>query len=379
MRTAAVYSSIAGFAIASPSADIVEKFKEFQIKWGRHYVGEEYVKRIQYFEESVKQVKHFQEHEVGTAVYSHLGPFADASPEEMSGRKGLIPEEILGEMPQAPFLKETLDSSLNWVAKGAVNPIKNQAQCGSCWAFSTACTLEGTGFVSTGKLVSVSEQNIVDCDTNGCNGCNGGLPSRALQWSAQNGGVASEQAYPYTARDGYCRNDAGTIIHNTGHQQVSQDENQIAQALARYGPLSIAVDATPFQHYQGGILRNGDCNGRIDHAINIVGYGTSGQQYWMVRNSWGTTWGEEGYIRMVRGVCECSLCKVVVVPTGVTVGGSPPGPSPPAPPPCRQCRWWTDCPWGQNCYATDPYATHGCCMAGSSPARAKDGNSTLVV
>merc|ERR1712159_408139 len=161
---------------------------------------------------------------------------------------------------------------------------------------------------------------------------------------------------------------------------MGQNEDQIAQALAKYGPLSIAVDANGFSGYNGGVLRNPSCStSGLNHAINIVGYGTAGLEYWMVRNSWGTTWGEEGYIRMARGDCECGLCQAVVVPTGVTVGGSPPGPSPPAPPPCRQCRWWTDCPWGQNCYATDPYATVGCCYAGSSPATAEDGNSPLVV
>merc|ERR1712139_661000 len=147
-----------------------------------------------------------------------------------------------------------LDAELDWRSKGAVNPIKNQGQCGSCWAFSTACTLEGTGFVTTGKLVSVSEQNIVDCDKND-DGCNGGLPSRALQWSKQNGGVASEQSYPYTARDGSCRS-VGKIIHNTGYQRISENEDQIAQALAKYGPLSIAVDANGFNGYHGGVLRN---------------------------------------------------------------------------------------------------------------------------
>lgn len=378
MRTAAVYSCIAGFAIAAPPVDLIEKFDAYQAKWGRKYVGEEYIRRIQYFESHVHVVKRLQDMEHGTAIYSYFGPFADASPEEMDKRMGLLPSNMLEQMPEAPLLNERMDSSLNWVAKGAVNPIKNQGSCGSCWAFSTACTLEGTGFVSTGKLVSVSEQNIVDCDVGGFDdGCGGGLPSRALQWSADNGGLASEQAYPYTARDGSCRRGVSKIIHNTGYQRISQNENQIAQALAKYGPLSIAVDANGFNGYHSGVLKNPSCSTTgLNHAINIVGYGSSGLEYWMVRNSWGTSFGEQGYIRMARGHCQCGLCRQVVTPTGVTVGGAgptppgpsptPPGPSPtpPGPSPCNQCQWNSDCPRGEDCYYPSSSASHGCCSAG---------------
>jgi hypothetical protein len=378
MRSAAVASCIAGLAIAAPSSDVVDKFNEFQAKWGRNYVGDEYAKRIQHFADHMEHVKKWQDAEVGTATYTYLGPFADASPEEMSKMMGLKAENIfeVEQMPSAPFLNRELDSSLDWVAKGAVNPIKNQASCGSCWAFSTACTLEGVGFVTSGKLVSVSEQNIVDCDSND-DGCNGGLPSRALQWSSNNGGVASESAYRYTARDGSCRSGVSKIIHNQGYQRVSQNEDQIAQALAQYGPLSIAVDANGFSGYNGGVLQNPSCStSGLNHAINIVGYGTSGIQYWKVRNSWGTSFGESGYIRMARGNCQCGLCRQVVYPTGVTVGGSgptppgpspsPPGPSPspPGPSPCHQCQWNSDCPSGEDCYYPSSSASHGCCSAG---------------
>jgi C1A family cysteine protease len=323
MRTAAVYSCIAGFAIAAPSSDVVEKFNEFQAKWGRNYVGEEYAKRIQHFADHMEHVKKWQDSELGTATYTYLGPFADASPEEMSQRMGLKAEDTfeVEQMPAAPFLDIELDSSLDWVSRGAVNPIKNQQSCGSCWAFSTACALEGAGKVSSGRLVSVSEQNIVDCDTSD-SGCGGGIPARALQWSHRNGGVASESSYRYTARDGSCRRGVSKIIHNQGYQRVSSNENQIAQALAQYGPLSIALDANGFSGYHGGVLRNPSCSiSGLNHAVNIVGYGTSGLQYWKVRNSWGTSFGEQGYIRMARGNCQCGLCRQVVYATGVTVGG----------------------------------------------------------
>merc|ERR1712139_493600 len=288
--------------------------------------------------------------------------------------------------------------------------------------------LEGTGFVSSSKLVSVSEQDIVDCDHND-DGCDGGLPSSALTWSSQNGGVASEQAYPYTARDGSCRRNVGAIIHNKGYQRISKDEAQIAQALEKYGPLSIAVDTNGFNGYTGGVLRNPSCSKtELNHAINIVGFGVDRIPYWKIRNSWGTSWGEEGYIRLYRGDCTCGVCSQVVTATGVTVSGAPPTPTPPSPtppspgpcnvctrtsgcpdgqcefphwcsvsgccsngpspvppgppppappgpPPCHTCEWNSDCPAGQDCYMPSSSATSGCCSSGP-PRVNRDFNTT---
>jgi len=318
---AAVYSCVAGFAVAAPSPDVLAKFDEFRTKWGRIYTGAEYAKRVEYFEDHLHQVDNIQRQELGTATYTYLGPFADLSPEELKQRFGLLESGTLAHMPIAPLLNKTLSQSFDWVSRGAVNPVKDQGQCGSCWAFSTACNLEGTGFVSTGKLVSLSEQEIVDCDKT-CYGCNGGLPSLALTWSHKNGGVGSESSYPYHARDGSCRR-VGSITHNQGYNKISQDENQIAQALTEYGPLSIGVDATPFNSYYGGVMSNPSCSTtRLDHAVNIVGYGVDRIEYFKIRNSWSASWGERGYIRVSRGQCTCGLCRTVVTATGVTVSGS---------------------------------------------------------
>jgi len=314
-------------------------------------------------------VENIQLQEVGTAVYTYLGPFADLSPEELKQRFGLLQSPTSAQIPYAPFLNKTLADSLDWVSRGAVNPIKNQGSCGSCWAFSTACNLEGAGFVTTGKLVSVSEQNIVDCDKDD-DGCDGGLPSSALTWSAHNGGVASEQAYPYRGEDGSCRRSVEKIIHNKGYQQISKNEDQIAQALQAYGPLSIAVDANGFNGYHGGILQNPSCSKtQLNHAINIVGYGEQNIPYWKIRNSWGTDWGEAGYIRVYRGDCTCGVCSQVVTATGVTISGSPPSPTPPGPtppgPPCHTCSWFSWCPAGEVCQYHSSYS--GCCSSGPSP------------
>jgi len=366
MKTAVAASCLVGCAVASPSADVLAKFEEFRTKWGRVYMGDEYAQRVKYFENHVQTVSELQRQEIGTAIYTYLGPFADLSPEEMSQRFGLLPQSGFEQIPLAPLMNGTLGTSFDWVAKGAVNPVKDQGQCGSCWAFSTACNLEGAGFVSTGKLISASEQNIMDCDKS-CYSCRGGLPSLALTWSSQNGGVASEASYPYKAEDESCRS-LGAIVHNKGYVKISQDEDQIAQALAQYGPLSIAVDATPFQSYHGGVMNNPSCSKtKIDHAVNIVGYGETTIKYWKIRNSWAASWGEEGYIRVSRGHCTCALCTTVVSATGVTVSNSP-TPTPPAPPPTPSgCSdEISNCPsggWECEFLASVCQKSCGCCSA----------------
>merc|ERR1712159_386806 len=185
--------------------------------------------------------------------------------------------------------------------------------------------------------------NIMDC----CHNC---MPSLALTWSSQNGGVASEALYPPYKDPAPCVQSCkniGKLAHNKGYIKISQDEDKIAQALVQYGPLSIFVDATPFQTYHGGVMNNPSCSKtHIDHAVNIVGYGSTTIQYWKIRNSWSASWGEAGYIRVSRGDCTCALCTTVVTATGVTISASP-SPTPPTPPPsCENKVSW--CPSSAN-------------------------------
>lgn len=356
------FSCVTSFAIAAPAPDVLVKFEEFRGKWGLSYGGIEYQRRLGYFEDTLKQIDRLQQQEQGTAMYSHLGPFSDLSADEMAQRMGIFQNGQFSQIAPTPVPNVSLAASFDWVAKGAVNPIKNQGQCGSCWSFSTVANLEGTGFVSVGKLVSLSEQNIMDCDKT-CDSCNGGLPSYALEWSSQNGGVASEASYPYIARDESCKQ-AAKLTHNTGYKAISRDEDVIGQALVQYGPLSIAVDATPFQTYTGGVMKNPSCSKtRIDHAVNIVGYGATSIKYWKIRNSWGAQWGEAGYIRVSRGECTCALCTTVVTALGVSIGNSPT--PPPTPPPCQDK--FPFCPaspnWECDFVALGCKKSCGCCDA----------------
>jgi cathepsin F len=219
-----------------------------------------------------------------------------------------------------------LPEDFDWRHKGAVNPVKNQAQCGSCWAFATVANIEGAGFVSTGKLVSLSEQELVDCDkATGDQGCGGGLPSNAFKDMVQHKfGLELEKAYPYEARNGKCQAASSQeVSFISGWKPISTDEDQIAAALMQYGPLAIGINAGPMQFYSGGISKPWKilCNPKkLDHGVAIVGFGVQDStKYWTIRNSWGATWGEQGYYRIVRGTGACGLNTMVATAIGVQV------------------------------------------------------------
>jgi C1A family cysteine protease len=199
-------------------------------------------------------------------------------------------------------------SSVDWAAAGKVTPVKNQGQCGSCWAFSTTGSLECDFAISNGKLNSLSEQQLVDCSgAEGNEGCNGGLMDDAFKYVEKEGGLCLESAYAYTARDGTCKAATCGTKYNPikSYTDVSHDSSTALETAAAAGCVSIAIEAdqSSFQFYKSGIL-NGSCGTRLDHGVLVVGYGTmDSKDYWKVKNSWGATWGMEGYILICRN-CE---------------------------------------------------------------------------
>jgi cathepsin L len=202
-----------------------------------------------------------------------------------------------------------LPTEVDWRKQGAVTAIKDQEQCGSCWAFSTTGALEGQHFRHSGILVSLSEQNLIDCSGKyGNNGCHGGLMDNAFRYIKENKGIDTEKSYPYEAEDDKCRyNPRDSGADDVGFVDIPQgDEEKLKAAVATVGPVSVAIDAShsSFQLYREGVYYDPDCSPEnLDHGVLVVGYGTdveTGHDYWLVKNSWGKSWGKEGYIKMAR-------------------------------------------------------------------------------
>lgn len=213
--------------------------------------------------------------------------------------------------------------SVDWRSKGAVNAVQNQASCGSCWAFSAATTLESEHFIKTNKLLKFSEQQFVDCAGSfGNYGCNGGFQAGAFNYAAANY-LMSETSYPYKGKDQTCKYNSrsNTGVKATSNKQV-RPANQIAAmktAIAQQ-PVSVLVEAdrSAFQNYSGGIMNSSACGTNLDHATAVVGYGTSsGTDYWIMRNSWGSWWGDQGYMKiaMVEGKGICGVQQSVYTVT----------------------------------------------------------------
>lgn len=335
--------------VSAQSPDYKALWEQFKSDYERPYLigSSDESERFGVFKSNVDIIT--AENAKGLSYQLGINQFADLTSEEFAQTyaRGVKAKTVWGDLPKVPFpnmSEEVLSDSVDWVAKGAVTPVKNQGQCGSCWAFSTTGSVEGAYQRASGKLVSLSEENLVQCDHDGDQGCNGGLMDNAFGWIKHNG-ICAEADYPYTSgsgTQGTCTKGCKPVVTVTGFTDVpSNDENALKRAVAN-GPVSIALEADklPFQLYRGGILDNSACGTQLDHGVLIVGYGNDGKDYWKVKNSWGATWGEQGYIRIVRGKNMCGLAAQPSYPTGAKAAGpSPgPGPSPPSPsPPGGNC------------------------------------------
>jgi cathepsin F len=282
------------------------KFMKFVKQHDKEYASiEEFHEKFEIFKNNVDEIVDDE----------NMSPFMDQTVEQFRSRNNLDASAIAGmksTMKSYGATKVT-DVPLNWdwVEQGAVSHVKNQGQCGSCWAFSTVANIEGQFFIKNKRMETFSEQQLVDCDDVD-QGCNGGLMDNAFAFIKREGGLESDAVYSYTGRDGTCRfNKSKVDIQVSGFSDVSQNEDEIMRVLYENGPLSIAVNANPFQFYSGGIMRATarSCNPRgIDHGVTLVGYGVEdGVKFWKIKNSWGASWGEAGYIRLERGTGACGM------------------------------------------------------------------------
>ncbi|KAG5876324.1 hypothetical protein JTB14_004151 [Gonioctena quinquepunctata] len=198
--------------------------------------------------------------------------------------------------------------AINWVDRGAVFGVKNQGQCGSCWAFSATGAIEGQSFIKLGMTIPFSEQQLLDCSGPYGNGnCQqGGVMANAFNY-VKDHGIMSEANYPYEGQMGTCRYAADRISLKMNGYVAINDENVLQQAVGTIGPASIAINANNLQSYAGGVYNDPSCPQATNHGVLAVGYGNAGMNYWIIKNSWGTGFGEGGYFRMTRGVNMCGI------------------------------------------------------------------------
>jgi len=288
-------------------------YEAFKAKYGKFYNGDEDAAHRATYERNMAWAA---ENSDDTVQYGE-NQFADLTPDEFAVAAGLgYKANRHGALPHLgvhEYNGEELAASVDWTTQGAVTPVKDQGQCGSCWAFSTTGGMEGAWQIGTGSLKSLSEQQLVDCSTQN-SGCNGGSMELAFNF-ARGVNVATENSYPYTARDGSCKSSFTTAIPQggiTGYKSVGQSTNSLKSAL-QTGPVSVAIEADQmsFQMYSGGVLSSG-CGTNLDHGVLAVGYDSNS---FKVKNSWGASWGANGYVQISQSGNTCGIHSDASYPT----------------------------------------------------------------
>ncbi|XP_018840325.1 cysteine protease RD19A-like [Juglans regia] len=317
--------------VNNPRLGAEHHFELFKRRFGKSYKSqEEHDRRFKVFRANLRRAHRHQS--LDPSATHGVTQFSDLTPSEF--RRSFLGLRSRLRLPSdasnAPILPtEDLPTDFDWRDHGAVTAVKNQGSCGSCWSFSTTGALEGANFLATGKLVSLSEQQLVDCDhecdpeePGSCDsGCNGGLMNSAFEYTLKAGGLMREEDYPYTGTDrATCKFDKSKIAASVSNFSViSLDEDQIAANLVKNGPLAVAINAVFMQTYVGGVSCPYICSKRLDHGVLLVGYGSAGyapvrmkeKPYWIIKNSWGENWGENGFYKICRGRNICGVDSMV--------------------------------------------------------------------
>jgi len=299
------------FCIDNSERKTFQEFQKFLIKYNKKYnTIAEYFLRYNVFK---KNLQRFSQNKASYKM--GINQFTDLTPTEF--RKGYLNLDMklvnkINYKKVSVNSKNDAPESWNWVNEGVFGPVKDQGYCGSCWAFSAMGNIEALNAMKTKEYVALSEQQLVDCDTEYDQGCNGGLMEYAFAYLVEKG-CMTEKDYPYVGYDDTCHYDESKVFLRIDSWLMldTQDENEIKEFLYTNGPLAIAINADPFQYYTGGIIDEDEwsCDPEgLNHGVVLVGYGNeSGVDYWIIRNSWGDYWGEDGYVRVARGKGTCGV------------------------------------------------------------------------
>ena len=288
------------------------EFDSYLIKYGKNYSENEYWRRLDIYTDNMNYI-HNQNMKNNTYSLGET-PFTDITIEEFSNKIGMVKKETNCSLVNTGDIFHPKE--IDWRNRNAVTSVKNQGDCGSCWAFSTVEAIEGIRAIKHKHLQSLSEQQLVDCSTEN-NGCQGGSMDLGFQYVINNGGLCSNESYPYTAQDGQCDTSCNIVKHSNikdCKDILPQNEKLLISYLAKQ-PISVAIqaDSMDFQHYKSGIFNNGTCyNGELDHGVLLVGYN---EDILIVKNSWSEKWGENGYIRLKRTGNGAGTCGVLLMPS----------------------------------------------------------------
>ena len=300
-----------------------KQFSNFQDRFNKKYENiQELESRFQIFRSNLRNIilhnlDHTQNFTMG------INQFTDLTPQEFKDQYvGGLKTEV-GSYGCKTFSSSAsgAPASIDWRSKGAVTSVKDQGQCGSCWTFSATAAIEGAWSIAKGQLIDLAEQQLVDCATGisyGSHGCSGGQMEGAFKYVIEHG-QCSLDSYPYTAKDGSCKT-CPVVVHISSCSDVKPNDQISLKGAVAQQPVAIAIEADTryFQSYSSGVLTSSSCGQQLDHGVLIVGYGSeNGQDYWLVKNSWSTSWGEKGYVKIARSdsTNDAGICGIAMDPS----------------------------------------------------------------